>query len=291
MISIIIRTYNEGKYLEKMLISINEQEINDNVEIIVVDSGSIDNTLTICEKYDVNLIKIEKKDFTFGRSLNMGLKQSSGDYCVFISGHCIPFDNQWLKNIVSPFVDEKIGLCYGKQIGNLETKISEHMIFDKWFPIESIKYQNTSFCNNANCAIRKDIWDKFKYDEYVTGLEDIVFADSIMKNGWKISYSSESVVYHIHDESYKKIMNRYEREAITYSSLYKHEKFGISHVVKYSFNNIIRDIKNIHKFKVKYNYLNVICSIIIFRICQFYGTYKGYKYTKVNNHLRKKFYY
>jgi len=293
MISIIIRTYNEDKYLDKLLSSIENQDIDDKIEIIVVDSGSIDDTLNICRRFDVKLVHINKKNFTFGRSLNKGIEISSGKYCVFVSGHCIPYNNRWLYELIKPFKDKSIGLSYGRQIGTNKTKYSEHMIFNRWFPDKSIKYQNSSFCNNANCAIRKEIWNNIKYNEYITGLEDVVFAEEIMKKGWKISYSSESIVYHIHNENYKKIMNRYEREAITYSSLYRHEKFGFFHFIKYSFNNIIRDIKNIKKYKNKVNgnYLNIIYSINMFRISQFYGTYKGYKYTKKNNSLRKKFYY
>ena len=48
-ISVIIRTLNEDKYLEELLISIKKQQISDSVEIIIVDSGSTDRTLEISE--------------------------------------------------------------------------------------------------------------------------------------------------------------------------------------------------------------------------------------------------
>lgn len=286
MISIIIRTYNEEEYIERLLISINKQKINTNYELIIVDSESTDNTVKICKKYNTKIITIKKEDFTFGKSLNLGIKNSKGDVCVFISGHCIPYNEYWLDELVKPLKIKNVGLCYGKQIGNNRTKISEHVIFKKWFPNNNLGIQNNSFCNNANCSIKKEIWNKTKYDEHVTGLEDIVFGNEIMKRGWKLYYNYNSIVYHIHNETYKKIRNRYKRESITYSSLYKYEKFNFFHFIKYTIRNIVIDLKFIEKYKLKY-----IISIILFRINQFYGTYMGYKYTKNNNYLRKKFYY
>lgn len=284
MISIIIRTYNEEKHLEDLLTMILKQ-VNVSYEIVIVDSGSNDNTLDIAKKYGCKIIQINKKDFTFGYSLNKGIENASGEFCVFVSGHCIPVNTFWLYELIKPFGNEKIGLVYGRQIGNEVTKISERMIFNKWFPSDSTEIQKNPFNNNANAAIRKSIWDVIKYNEIVTGLEDLVFAEEILKQGWLLSYNANSVVYHIHNESYKQIMRRYEREAITFKTLYPHEKFSLFEFIKLSVLNIFVDINN-NKINIK----NII-SIIKFRTSQFWGTYIGYKEAKHAQQLKNRFYY
>ena len=94
LISIIIRTYNEERYLRELLETIKVQELPySETEIIIVDSGSTDRTLPIAESFDCKITHISKKDFTFGRSLNHGCEIARGDILVFISGHCIPVKN------------------------------------------------------------------------------------------------------------------------------------------------------------------------------------------------------
>ena len=105
LVSIVIRTLNEDKYLEELLNSIDTQDKNGFVcEVVIVDSGSTDKTLEIAKKYKARVTHINKQDFTFGRSLNVGCKFADGEYFVFISGHCIPTKNDWLQNLIDPLI-------------------------------------------------------------------------------------------------------------------------------------------------------------------------------------------
>jgi glycosyltransferase involved in cell wall biosynthesis len=292
MISIIIRTYNEEKHLNELLNIIQKQSYN-NYEVILVDSGSTDNTIKIASRYKfVNIVNIKKEDFTFGYSLNKGIEVSKGDYCVMISGHCIPTSEYWLDYLIKPFDNISIGISYGRQIGTKDTKFSEHQIFSSWFPNKSDYKQKNPFSNNANCAIRKSIWKELGgYDEIISGLEDLVFAKKMLEvTNYKIAYESKAIVYHIHEENWSQIRNRYYREAITFNNINPNEKFSFYDFLKISMINIYNDIKKLFKNK-EYNIKDNLLPIILFRINQFWGTYKGYKFNKQYNELRKKFYY
>ena len=200
--SIIIRTFNEEKHLGNLLRAIRLQDYK-NYEIIIVDSGSIDKTLEIARGFADKLISIEKRDFTFGYSLNAGCKKARGRYLVFISAHVLPADNQWLGNLLSPFADKKTAMVYGVQRGAENGKFSEKMDF-----------QRLSYPNNANSAIRKDLWLKRHFDEYLFGLEDIDWARHASESGFEVKHSSKAVICHLHDEKWPQIFNRYRREAI-----------------------------------------------------------------------------
>ena len=91
-ISVIIRTLNESKYLPSLLENIIRQKVDLPVEIVLVDSGSTDGTISIAKHFGCKIILIQKDQFSFGRSLNLGCEASSGLFLVFISGHCVPYN-------------------------------------------------------------------------------------------------------------------------------------------------------------------------------------------------------
>ena len=170
--SIVIRAYNEGKNIGKLLYGIRQQDLTD-LEVILVDSGSTDNTVDIAEQHGAKIVKITESDFSFGRALNVGCEAAKGELLVFASAHVYPVSKSWLSDLLEPFSDPKITVSYGKQRAGSVNKYSEARLFDTWFPNISEVPQRGYFCNNANCAIRKSEWLNYPYDEDLTGLEDL----------------------------------------------------------------------------------------------------------------------
>jgi len=279
LISIIIRTLNEDKYLEKLLISIGKQKINGfKSEVVIVDSGSTDRTLQIAKKYKARVTFIKKKNFTFGRSLNVGCNFANGEYFVFISGHCIPVNKNWLHELIEPLFSNKYDYTYGRQIGAKTTKFSENQVFEKYFPKEQGIRINEIFCNNANSAIKKKVWSKFHFNEELTGLEDMYLAKQLTQDNGKIGYVPTSIVHHIHNESWMQVKTRYERESIALQKIMPEISVSILDSLYFFFMGILKDAKLAVFKKVFFKELH---SIILFRFMQYYGAYKG-------NHLCRK---
>lgn len=136
--SIIIRTLNEARYLGELLQAIGNQSYPRRCwEVIIVDSGSSDETLAIANKFKCRVEHISRARFSFGRSLNVGCRVAQGDVLVFISGHCVPTTNEWLWDLVRPFHQPEIAVTYGRQVGGEDSKFSELCLFDKYFPASS----------------------------------------------------------------------------------------------------------------------------------------------------------
>lgn len=278
LISIIIRTYNEERYLEELLNSINQQKLSKyKVEIIVVDSGSTDQTINIAKKYKVRLTHIDKKYFTFGRSLNLGCKFSKGEILVFISGHCIPTSNNWLERLINPII-KGYGYTYGRQIGRDTSHFSEKQVFSRNFPKKTLQPQDGFFCNNANSAISRKIWKKYKFNEDITGCEDLELAKRYFNDDGQIAYISNAVVYHIHNEDWITIRRRYERESIALQLIMPEIHLKLMNVVYYFLVAVIKDFKLALKKGI---FMKNIYLIARYRFEQYYGSYIG-------NHLSKK---
>ncbi|HTE29857.1 MAG TPA: glycosyltransferase, partial [Chryseolinea sp.] len=134
--SIVIRSHNEERHIGRLLDGINRQQLGPDlrIEIIVVDSGSSDSTASIATMMGAQVLHIAKDDFTFGRALNLGCQAAKGEILLFASAHVYPYYKDWIEKMLQPFVDKRVALVYGRQIGNEITRFSEHEIFTKWFP-------------------------------------------------------------------------------------------------------------------------------------------------------------
>ena len=286
--SIVIRAYNEEKYIGRLLEGIRQQTIKD-VEIILVDSGSTDGTVSVAESFGARVVYIPSDEFTFGRSLNFGVQAATREFVVIASAHVYPVYPNWLESLLRPFDDDEVALTYGKQRGFDDSKYSEHQIFHQWYPDVSKPNQETAFCNNANAAIRKSLWEKNHYDETLTGLEDLAWAKWAKEQGYKISYVAEAEIVHIHNETPRGVYNRYRREAMALRKIYPEANFNLYDFFRSSITNIFSDTWHALREGV---FLKSIVSIFWFRIMQFHGTRMGHRETSlVTPQLRETFYY
>ncbi len=286
--SVVVRCYNEADHLPRLLAELKRQTFRD-FEVIAVDSGSDDGTLEVLAAEQLTLLHISKKEFSFGRSLNLGCSAARGEFLVFISAHCYPETERWLERLLDRFGDEAVGAVYGRQRGVAESHFSERQIFRRWFPDESVDDQDHPFSNNANCAVRRSLWEAHPYDESLTGLEDVVWADQIMREGWKLSYASDAGVIHVHTESPREIRNRYMREAITFQKAFPNEHFNVRDFWRLSFGNITNDWSAARREGVL---VRNLIPIVRFRLAQFLGTYQGHHLRRPpSSELRRRFYY
>jgi len=194
--SIIIRTRNEERWITPCLNAVFQQK-NVNFEVIIVDNESTDNTIYKAQQFDIKNI-VHCKNYLPGKALNMGIKSSQGQYIVCLSGHCIPVSDNWLKNLLMNFDDNKVAGVYGRQEPLAFTPDSDKRDLMLVFGLDKRVQIKDSFFHNANSMIRKDLWEKNPFDEKVTNIEDRVWAQKVQNSGYKIVYEPEASVYHYH---------------------------------------------------------------------------------------------
>jgi glycosyltransferase involved in cell wall biosynthesis len=286
--SVIIRTYNEQDHIGRLLEGAFGQTIK-NIEVIIIDSGSSDDTLKVASQFPVQVYEIKPQEFSFGRSLNLGCKKSVGEFLILASAHVYPVYADWIEKLIVPFHDSNVALVYGKQRGNHATRYSEHKIFEKWFPDRSNFFQDQPFCNNANAAIRRVTWQALPYDESLSGLEDLDWAKRAMKLAKRIVYTADAEVVHVHNEAPSGIYNRYRREALALKRIFPEERFSFWDFVRLFCANFVMD-----SYHAKHDHVlgKNMCDIFRFRLMQFWGTYRGYAQRgPITAELRQTFYY
>ena len=286
--SVIIRCFNEERHIGRLLSGLVRQSQPPD-EIVVVDSGSTDATLAIASRFPVDIHSIEPERFSFGRSLNIGCRAATGDLLLFVSAHVYPVYDTWLAELTSPLSDPDVALAYGRQEGNGHTKYSERRVMEQWFPARSVARQDHPFCNNANAAIRRSVWESLPYDEDLTGLEDLDWAKRAQAAGHAISYAATAPVVHAHEESWTQVVNRYRREAIAHKRIYHEQRMSAFDAMRLCVTNIASDYVHAARDGALSENLG---SIPAFRAAQFLGTYQGFgQRGEASAVLRRRFYY
>ncbi len=196
-ISIVIRTKNEERWILKCLEQINKQTFRD-FEIILVDNNSTDKTVQKAIIAGVKKIFVIK-NFLPGKALNLGIKKSLGEYIVCLSAHCIPTNKDWLKNLIKNFkLESNVAGVYGRQEPMEFSKDSDKRDLFLVFGLDRKVQIKDSFFHNANSIIKKSIWEKFKFDEKITNIEDRLWGEKIIQSGYKIIYEPSASVFHHH---------------------------------------------------------------------------------------------
>jgi len=288
--SIVVRTLNEGRYLGDLLSGIRKQDYPQAlIEVVVVDSGSTDRTLEIAAEYGCQVLKLKREEFSFGRSLNLGCAAACGSILVFVSGHCVPVDARWLWELAQPLRDPAVAISYGRQIGGPETKFSEHALFQKYFPSHEQPGQSPFFCNNANLALRRSCWEENRFDESLTGLEDMHLARRLWQKQWRIQYVPAASVYHYHHERWGQVKSRYEREAIALREIMPEIHIYWNDAIRYFFAGVLGDWAAAMQQKALWRHAG---EILRFRFCQFYGAWRGnHSHRKLSQREKDRYFY
>lgn len=208
-VSIIILTKNAGGNFKLLLEGIFSQKFDSQYEVLVIDSGSTDETLSIAREFPVKITQIKPEEFHHGKTRNLGAQLSLGSTLVYITQDALPLDNEWLQKLTDNFKDSKVAMVSGRQIPWPTTKPPEKFFYVYNFPQQKIMvtlgasdyYHDNIFISNVSSAIKKDVWGEFRFSENIVMAEDKEFAKRILSAGWAVVYEPDAAVYHAHDFS------------------------------------------------------------------------------------------
>ena len=252
-ISVIIRTFNEARWINYCITSLEKQTVKPD-EIIVVDNGSTDGTIHILKNIkNIKVLNFKKKYYP-GKMLNYAINKSKNNYILILSAHCVPYNKLFIENLIKPFNSiENIAATYSRQIPlDLSDPLTVRDLMLVYGPESRLQKNDPQF-NNASSLISKKIWQKIKFDEKISNLEDRLWASKVIKNKNFIYYAADSIVHHYHGSHHN---NSVERLQNTSNVIKKNQKnfFQLSGKLKFDENSILPIFlfrKNISNLMVK----------------------------------------
>lgn len=232
--SVVIPVKNGIDTLASCLDGIFKQRVRNEMEVIVIDSGSTDGTLELLKNYDVHVHHLNPKEFNHGETRNLGMQLSKGEFVVMTVQDATPADEFWLELMHSHFDDPDVaGVCGQQIVPKDKTKnplqwfkpVSEAQPFTYQFKNpEEFKSlsgkQQHQFCNwdDVNAMYRKSIKEKLPFRKLMFS-EDTLWAKDALEAGYKIVYDYRARVYHYHHQHFSFYFKR------SYIILYQNYKF------------------------------------------------------------------
>ena len=207
MISVLIPVKNGGAALRRCLEGIAAQEIDDDVEVVVVDSGSSDGSVKVARELGALVHEIDPELFVHGATRSRGARLSQGDVLVFTVQDAIPADRQWLSTLVAALDGEDIVGAYGRQLPHEDASPPERFFLDFMYgpmprlqrlaDVKELTFAETLF-SNVNSAIPRRVWTSNPFHDDVTMSEDQEWSRRMLLSGHAIAYEPRAAVRHSH---------------------------------------------------------------------------------------------
>lgn len=217
-VSIFIRSYNEAALIDQCLQAIFSQKTRTEYEVVILDSGSEDETVEIAKRFNVKIFSIPKRLFSYSDALNAGSQLCLGECFLPLSAHAIPHDETWLERLVAPLRNKPALMAtFSRQVPwesdstPHAEKIRQEFDAKGWLrdkanfiqlmqagvePFELLQFSNVSSCIRRDFLLEHPFYD-------LPFCEDRAFALDVLSANLSIAYIAESVVYHSHWPSFQ----------------------------------------------------------------------------------------
>ena len=186
------------------------------VEVIVVDNESTDTTAEIARAFGARVVTLPRKEFTYPRSMNLGVEAARAPIVVLTVGHAVPIGPHWLASVLPHFHNPKVAGVYGSALPNKHAGFFERLMY--WesysraflFNPRTIRKTGTGVFGATNIAFRRDLWVQHPFEEqYELGGEDTHWAEWAFRQGYVIIREVKFSVRHSHNLSLPNLLTQF----------------------------------------------------------------------------------
>ena len=224
LVSVIIPCLNAGRSVERLVASLAPQRLPEGVsmEIVVVDNGSLDDSLDILKKLDVQLCCEDTPGPAAAR--NRGVEVSRGDIIVFMDADTRAVDSSFIKAHLRALADKKVAVSGGAITHDPEQKsilafAENATALFNWH--DRLPARSQTFQPTGNMAFRKELFDMVgPLDESLLWLEDFEWNTRVVQAGLSICFDPAAAVYIRGRESLPDILRKFYRWGLNVRSVY-----------------------------------------------------------------------
>jgi rhamnosyltransferase len=216
--SVIIPTLNGGPRFRQVLEGIAAQRTPLKYEIVVIDSGSRDDTLAMAREFGARVLTTSTQKFNHGTTRDAAIETCDCEAAILLVQDAIPQGDQWLEALVRPLLeDDEAAGAFSRQLpipgGNpiLDQRLAgwiagkdeprrQTLAPRDWQELTPFERLERVAFDNVSSAIKRSCWQSHPFGHRPFG-EDLAWSTWAIQSGYAIRFEPLSVVEHSHDRS------------------------------------------------------------------------------------------
>lgn len=212
MISVLMRSHNDIKYVQKTVSMLLEQCIDEEFEILSCDDHSTDGTAEYLNSVSgIRHISPPEGSYVPGKTLNHMISHAGGDKIVFNNADAVPQSRDYLKHLTAPLKDLSVNCVYGNQIPRSNAFYVVRKDYERAFGDGHIACKWHNFFSLVSSAFRKVELLEHPFDETFQYSED---SQWVNRRKVRIVYVKEAVVEHSHNYTLAEVKKRFYNEGV-----------------------------------------------------------------------------
>jgi len=219
VISVVVPVKDGGDGLVRCLQAIAHQRVEEDVEVVVVDSGSKDGSPEHARRLGARVHEIPPEEFGHGRTRNLGASLARGDVLVFTTQDAYPADEAWLATLVAPLRSApEVAGVYGRQLPHADARPPERFFLDFLYGPEprvqrlgmpdDLSFEVTLF-SNVNSAMARETWERYAFAGGLAMSEDQEWSRRVLLDGLTLVYEPRAAVHHSHSYTLAEAFRRF----------------------------------------------------------------------------------
>ncbi len=218
-VTVAIPVRNGAATLPGVLRAIGSQTLAGELELLVCDSGSTDDSRELVRAHGARLIEIDPGDFAHGSARNLLMAQARGEHVALLTQDAQPAGERWLERLLAPFADDPdVALTYGPYVARPGASPATARELARWFaslapdgrvhtdrldererglPPRELLGRRTFF-TDANGCVARTAWERVPFPPAAYA-EDQALALAMLRAGYAKAFVPDAAVLHSHD--------------------------------------------------------------------------------------------
>jgi rhamnosyltransferase len=239
LVTVAIPTLNAGPDFAQTLAAVRAQRVDLEMQLLICDSGSADETVALAVSYGADVIEIPRESFSHGGTRNLLMSRARGDHVAFLTQDAVPATDDWLAGLLAAFaLAPDVGLAFGPYRPRPGASVSVAQELTSWFDsfsageprIDALEpaqkdaparqfLGHLGFFTDANGCLSRAAWEQVPFRR-IAYAEDHLLAQDMLRAGFAKVYVPEAAVIHSHEYSPRQWLGRSFDEARAMRDVY-----------------------------------------------------------------------
>lgn len=250
-VSIVIPTKNGGPAFGRLLTMLRNQEGFNSIEIVIVDSGSTDQTLTYARRAKVKIIQIKPEEFSHSYARNLGVQNATSEYLMIMTQDAMPTSTHWLYNISLALTQaNNIGAVSCMEYARYDSDLYHRVFAWNHYKYLGVLEHNIFMCkpsssdmeqvrknaqlSDITCMMRRETALRYPYQGSFA--EDLDLGMRLINDGYRLGFLSGEVAVHSHNRPAYYYLRRRYVEFVTLKNMFPEQP-----IIDYTFENVVKE--------------------------------------------------